>query len=334
MAHAEDHSCLKPPHQYKYAVLHSYLAAFPLDSSCSSVWFVWLSADLSLILKSAIDALASVLFPAPCRICGQALTSASRIPVCAACLDKFERIVDPLCACCGRPMGSSAEGEPSAARSVDAPLFDAPMLGALCRLCRADFYSFDRARSFAIYDRALSETVLLLKYEQVTSLADWFGARLAEMAVRAGAEWRADAVVPVPLHRDRHRERGYNQAELIARAVAKKLQLHLDASLLFRIKPRPPQLVLSRTEHWKSVRGAYATRAGKKIDNLRVLLVDDVLTTGATLDACSRALKKAGVAAVFGVTVGRVRFGQVTAVRALAAQGNSATKLGGRRIYK
>lgn len=286
-----------------------------------------------MILKSAIDSLASVLFPAPCRICGQALTSASRIPVCAACLDAFERIVDPLCACCGRPMASSAPGEASEARSVDVPLFDARLLGALCRLCRTDFYSFDRARSFAIYDRALSETVLLLKYEQVTSLADWFGARLAEMAVRAGAEWRADAVAPVPLHRDRHRERGYNQAELIARAVAKRLQLPLDANLLSRIKPRPPQLVLSRTEHWKSVRGAYATAAGMKIDKLRVLLIDDVLTTGATLDACSRALKKAGAAAVFGVTVGRVRFGQAATMPASVVQSNSATKLARRGIY-
>jgi ComF family protein len=225
-------------------------------------------------------------------------------------------------------MATSPPGEPPAERPLDMPL-----VAVLCRLCRADFYSFDRARSFAIYDRALSETVLLLKYERVISLADWFGARLAEMALSAGAEWRADVVVPVPLHRDRRRERGYNQAELIARAVAKQLRLPLASNLLVRIKPRPPQLVLSRTEHWKSVRGAYATPSGKKIDNLRVLLVDDVLTTGATLDACSRVLKQAGAAAVLGVTVGRVRFGQASAVPVSTSQSNSATKLARRRIY-
>jgi len=281
-----------------------------------------------VILKSAIDALASVLFAAPCRVCGQALTTVSRIPVCAACLDEFERIVDPVCSCCGRPMATSPGGDVPAARPVNAPLHE-----ALCRLCRADFYAFDQARSFAIYDRALSEIVLLLKYEQVISLANWFGDRLAEMVLREGAEQRVDVVVPVPLHRDRHRERGYNQAELIARAVAKRMHLPLDSSLLVRIKPRPSQLVLSRTEHWKSVRGAYATRPGKKIDNLRVLLVDDVLTTGATLDACSRALKKAAAAAVVGVTVGRVRFGQATAVPASTVHSNSATKRARRRIY-
>jgi len=202
-----------------------------------------------------------------------------------------------------------------------------------CRLCRGEFYAFDRARSFAVYDRALSEAVLLLKYEQVASLADWFGAQLAAIAQNAAAEWRADVIVPVPLHRDRRRERGYNQAELVARPVARRLNLRLDTNLLVRTKPRPPQLVLSRTEHWKSVRGAYATREGMKIDNLRVLLVDDVLTTGATLDACSRALKKAGASAVFGLTVGRVRSGAAAVMPPAAARSNSATRTDNRGIY-
>jgi predicted amidophosphoribosyltransferase len=113
-------------------------------------------------------------------------------------------------------------------------------------------------------------------------------------------------VVPVPFDRERQRERGYNQAEWIARPLAKRLGLKLESYLLPRTRPRPPQWVLSRSEHWKSVRGAYATREGLQVDNLRVLLVDDVLATGATLDACAHARKKAG-AAVFGFTVARVR---------------------------
>ena len=79
---------------------------------------------------------------------------------------------------------------------------------------------------------------------------------------------------------------------MIARLLAKRLKLPFDSKLLVRTKPRPLQLVLSRTQHWKSVGGGYATREGSKVDNLRVLLVDDVLTTGATLDSCARALKK------------------------------------------
>ena len=177
----------------------------------------------------------------------------------------------------------------------------------LCRLCRGNFYAFERARSFAVYDDAISEAILLPKYDEVTRLGHWFAGRLAEVVWRAANEWNVDIVVPLPLHPDRMSERGLNQAELIARPLAKRLDLKFEPHLLVRTKPRPPQLVLSRTEHWKSVRGAYSTSEGPKVDNVRVLLVDDVLTTGATLDACARARKKAGASAVLSLTVARVR---------------------------
>jgi len=176
-------------------------------------------------------------------------------------------------------------------------------------MCRSNFYAFDRARSFAHYNEALAGAIVLLKYEEVACLGTWFAEKLANLVRDAGDTFRADVVVPVPLHPERRRERGYNQAELIARPLAKKLGLKLGAFLLVRTKPRPAQLVLSRSEHWKSVRGAYATRPGVRVDKLRVLLVDDVLTTGATLDACSRVLKRAGAASVLGLTVARVVLG-------------------------
>ena len=241
--------------------------------------------------RAALDAVVSVLLPAPCRICGATLTDANRIPICTSCFASIEPIVDPMCSCCGRPFELAPEVE------------KAP---ELCRLCRANFYAFERARSFAYYNDALAGAIVLLKYEEVTRLGHWFAERLAEVIRKAGEEFQADAVVPVPLHPDRQRERGYNQAELIARPLARRLGLKLGSYLLMRTKPRPAQLVLSRSEHWKSVRGAYATRRGVRVDKLRILLVDDVLTTGATLDACSRVLKKAGAASVLGLTVARV----------------------------
>jgi competence protein ComFC len=241
------------------------------------------------IFKTAIDGLASVFFAAPCRICSRPLANASRIPICENCLSGFQRIVAPVCHCCGRPFAVAA---------------GAQSIRPLCRLCRAGFYAFDCARSFAVYDDALSEAVLLMKYEEVTRLGHWFANRLAEIVGENA--WQADLVIPVPLHHDRRRERGYNQAELIARPLAKLLKMKIEANALVRTRPRPMRLVLSRTEHWKSVRGAYATGTGLNVDSMRILLVDDVLTTGATLDSCSRALKKAGAASVVGLTVGRV----------------------------
>lgn len=166
-------------------------------------------------------------------------------------------------------------------------------------------YAFDRARSFAIYSDALFEAILLMKYEEVMALGRWFSERLCEIADFPGAP-RPELVVPVPLHAERRRERGYNQAELIARPLSRGLGIEMATDLLVRTKPRPAQLLLSRSERWKSVRGAYVTRPGRRVDNVCILLVDDVFTTGATLDACSRTLKEAGASAVLALTVGRV----------------------------
>lgn len=271
-----------------------------------------------MFLKEAIGALTSVLFPAPCRICAQILLNATRVPICDDCLGSFEKIAEPMCQCCGRPFVSTVGGDAKQ---------------PLCRLCRASFFAFDRARSFAIYNDPLFEAIMLMKYEEVTSLGSWFAARLAEVVRETGPEWQADVVVPVPLHRARQRERGHNQAELIARPLAKAIGAAVKSRCLVRTKPRPDRLLLSRGERWKAVRGAYATRPGQRVDNLRILLVDDVMTTGATLDACARALKKAGATEVMGLTVARIVPGWANpAVRIYSGSQNSRGINTGERI--
>ena len=156
-----------------------------------------------------------------------------------------------------------------------------------------------------MYEEATVRAILLLKFEQIEPLGAWFAERLAELASAEGNKLAADVVVPVPLHRERERERGYNQAALISKPLAKRLKLPHQAVLLVRTRARPDKQVLSLEEHWESVRGAFATRPGSQVDNLRVLLVDDVMTTGATLDACSRALLGAGAKSVIGLTAAR-----------------------------
>ncbi len=156
-----------------------------------------------------------------------------------------------------------------------------------------------------MYDGPLVDAILLLKFEQIAPLGTWFAERLAEVVRSEGNAMDADVVVPVPLHRQRERERGYNQAALLSRPLAKHLRLPHKAVLLMRTRARPDKRILSLEERWESVRGAFATRPGSQVDNLRVLLVDDVLTTGATLDACARALRDAGAKSVLGLTVAR-----------------------------
>lgn len=223
-------------------------------------------------------------------MCASTLDTASRVPICENCLASFDRIHGPLCACCGRPFVS-----PVAADS----------LVVLCRLCRADTYGFHLARSFALYNTPMVQAILLLKHEGITPLGVWFANRLAEVVAAAPECLSADVIVPVPMHPVRLRERGYNQAELIARPLARRLKLRLKPFLLVRTKPRPDKLRLTRRERWDTVKGAYVAREGIQVDNLHILLVDDVMATGATLDACSRALRKAGAARVTALTVAR-----------------------------
>ncbi len=242
-------------------------------------------------LQGLREALASLFFPAPCRICGELLDSANRIPLCRSCLMSLRPMGEPCCARCGRPFVSSVavqvEGLP------------------LCHLCRRGLYDFDFARSYGIYTESMAGAIMLLKYQQVTPLAAWFAAHLRETFDHHREMFLADIVVPVPAHAARQRERGYNHAELIAKPLARSLGWPCRSYLLVRSRPRPDKLRLSLRERWRSVRGAYTIRNGLRVDNLRVLLVDDVLTTGATLDACSRALRKAGASKVVALTVAR-----------------------------
>jgi ComF family protein len=238
------------------------------------------------------EALASLVFPAPCRICGGMLDTGNRIPFCHACnFALTQTLPKPLCGRCGPPIVSSA-----VTGGVSAPE---------CHFCRSGSYDFDFVRSFGAYTPSMARAVLMLKYGEVTPLGRWFAELLARLANENAAGILADVVVPVPLHPSRLRERGYNQAEMIARPLARLLGIPFQSYLLVRTRPRPDKIKLTRRERWETVRGAYAMHPGAEVDKLRVLLVDDVLTTGATLDACSRALRGAGAVRVAGLTVAR-----------------------------
>lgn len=236
-------------------------------------------------------AVVSVFFPAPCRLCGELLDTATRIPICRTCLASLRPLSGPCCSRCGRPFASTVAVE----------LQGLP----LCHLCRRSLYDFDFARSYGAYTPAMAGAIMLLKYQGVTPLAAWFAAGLQSTFDGHREMCLADVVVPVPAHALRLRERGYNHAELIAKPLARWLGLPCRSYLLVRTRPRPDKLRLTQRERWRSVRGVYTIRQGLRVDNLRVLLVDDVLTTGATLDACSRALRKAGAAKVVALTVAR-----------------------------
>ena len=235
-------------------------------------------------------AIASVLFPSDCRLCGALLTRADRLPVCDACLDSFPRLPAELCERCGQPWSLEAADEEAS---------------AVCRECRERGFAFDRARSFGVYEGSLAKAIVMLKYEEIEPLGVWFAKRLQEIAGRLPQTFAPDLVVPVPLHRTRQKERGFNQVDLFGKPLARRLGVAYRPVLLKRKLPRPEKHLLHFDERWEAVRGAFAMREGGRVDNFRILLLDDVMTSGATLDACSRALRDAGARSVVGLTIAR-----------------------------
>ncbi|PYV34372.1 MAG: ComF family protein [Acidobacteria bacterium] len=237
------------------------------------------------------------MFPGPCALCHQPLEEAGALDVCSACWSELQPWSGPACARCGVPFASG--------RALDAA-------EPLCADCRLSEFQFDLARSFGLYRERLRQAIVHMKFRRRERWGMRLGGLLAET-------WRSNQeifgagrflVVPVPLHRGRQRERGYNQAEALARGLIVALgggkgALRLEAQCLKKIRDTRPQTGLSRAERWGNVRGAFAVSPSVQVTGLAVVLIDDVMTTGATLSACAAALKGAGSRSVVSLTLAR-----------------------------
>jgi ComF family protein len=240
---------------------------------------------LSVVARSARLAL-DLLLPPQCMGCNALVDVPGQL--CAACWRRLDFLTPPCCACCGLPF------------SVDL----GP--GTLCGECMRATPPFGRARAVLIYDAASRPLIVGFKHGDRTERAPAFGVWLA----RAAADLlpRADAVAPVPLHRWRLLARRYNQAALLAQALARGSGKPVVPDLLLRRRATPSQGGLSRGQRRLNVAGAFAVRPRWTdwLADKRILLVDDVMTTGATVSACSRALLQAGAAGVDVVALARV----------------------------
>jgi len=199
--------------------------------------------------------------------------------------------------------------------ALDAPVIDGIAATNLCRACRVAAPAFARAVSFGTYDGKLREAIHALKYDRMHPTARKLGAMLAKAIAQLLPEAPAEMlVVPVPLHRTKNRQRGFNQARALAQGAIDALghshpewKLKLAPSTLMRLRPTETQAGLTPTQRRKNVRGAFKVSDPGAVRGKHVLLVDDILTTGATARAAAQSLMKAGAASVYVATLARAR---------------------------
>lgn len=246
-----------------------------------------------MTLRTFVNRTLAVVFQPPCAACGEPVPRPLEGAICDACWSSLIPLRPPLCVRCAEPLPSWRA---------------ATLTALLCPRCRRSPRAITRAAAVGAFEGALRDVVHALKYGGRRSVAP----RLGTLMQAAGREVLAgaDLLVPVPLHRRREWSRGFNQARLLAASLGPPV-----ADLLVRVRATPPQADLPAARRHANVRGAFALdtwqatrRAGSgrpPLSSLTLVLVDDVATTGATLDACARVLAEAGARDVRAITAAR-----------------------------
>ena len=230
--------------------------------------------------------LLDLLYPRRCVGCGVSSPETFRY-VCWDCWSASARVEPPFCDCCGDPVSGAVDHD------------------FICYSCSAEKPAFDRARSAARYDGVVGEALRQLKYEKALWLAPDMAELLHNCLEAEYPDRTFDLLVPVPLHHVRRRARGYNQSAVLAHELSRRMGRPSVPNLLRRIRPTTTQTNLTAKQRLSNVVGAFQYRKEKQLAGRQVLLVDDVMTTGATVNACAKALKAGGAASVHVITAAR-----------------------------
>lgn len=228
-----------------------------------------------------------------CASCGRI---ADRSGMCSQCKERIAYVLPPVCSLCGTPLrllGPKTRGEPASNPE-----------NQVCSGCAMTRHYFERARAVAVYNGAARDHIHELKYRARTELVAPLARMMAEVAIGDGMAGECQCVVPVPLHPEKAARRGFNQAQLLAEDVGRLLGIPLEAKALQRQRSAGSQTFLDRRDRRANVIQAFLCPFPALVSQRNVLLVDDVLTSGATADGCSRALLMAGAAKVYVLTFG------------------------------
>ncbi|MEW6521841.1 MAG: ComF family protein [Thermodesulfobacteriota bacterium] len=234
--------------------------------------------------RSSLQALADLCFPPSCLSCGAALPQ-SAILFCASCLGKIKFINEPYCPCCGILF---AAGE-----------------NHLCALCLKKKWHFTRARAVMVYNATAAKAILGLKFGGRKAALTTFRT-FKEQCSPCADLVTPDCIIPVPLHSRRLRQRGFNQSLLLALAFYPAEKKMIRKTALKRRRDTIPQTGLDGASRRRNLRDAFQVPSPREVCGKNIVLVDDVFTTGTTVNECARTLRQAGAARVDVLTLARV----------------------------
>ena len=227
---------------------------------------------------SLVTTILNSIYPSICPLCSNLSDSYQHSPICTNCWLGIKRYSGPSCRICAVPLVS--------------------VYSTVCRECLTNAPSFSMVLNYGIYSDALAEAINLMKFSGLRRLANPMGKLFLNLEMP-----ECDGIIPVPLSKSALRERGFNQSLLMAKVISKKLKTPLYMDILLKRKDTLPQVGLSSKERMKNLKGVFKTSG--KINKLRLLLLDDVMTTGATARECSKTLMSAGAKEVIVITLAR-----------------------------
>ncbi|MEW6097008.1 MAG: ComF family protein [bacterium] len=236
--------------------------------------------------------LINFIFPAKCRTCNESLSTLEEKYICKECFSKIDFIRPPYCDKCGKVLVESFS-------EIEKPL---------CKECQTIKRYFYKARVVGVYEGILRESIHIFKFEKKIGLHKPLGELLVNYLKEQQGDLirQIDFIIPVPLHRKRLKSRGFNQAQLLCCYIERHFNVPLNLDLK-RIRFTPPQMNLKREERLQNIKGAFEIKNHNSIMGKSILLVDDIFTTGATVDECSKVLINAGAKQVFVLTLARGR---------------------------
>ena len=238
------------------------------------------------------EGLLNFVFPLDCKICEKPIRESKGYSICKDCFKTIELIDQPYCRKCGKPL-------------IPTDFFKQNR-GILCLDCKRKKYSFEFSRSTGVYDKVLKKCIHLFKYYGEKKLAKPLGKLMVDYLLKNDEfKKKVDLIIPVPLHKNDLKKRGFNQSVLLSKVIGDYFFIPVGEKVLIKKKLTPFQVNLSKKEREKNILRAFSVEKPEEIKGKNILILDDVFTTGSTVEECAKELKEARAKKIYVLTLAR-----------------------------